>query len=853
MVKILDFGLAKLGDRSKLTKEGTTLGTVAYMSPEQARAEEVDSRTDIWSLGVVLYEMIIGQIPFNGEYEQAMVYSIINENPEPITGMRTGVPMELERITNKALAKNADERYQNVGDLLVDLKNLNKALESTELSKSTKAVERKSSTKILSRFAVPAGLIIIFLLAFFLFKPILFKEAEISDPTPIAVISFENQTGDKSFDYLQKAIPNLLITSLEQSKYLRVTTWERMYDLLKQLGKSEVATIDKDLGYELCRMDSVNTIVLGSFIKAGEQFATDVKVLDVESKRILTSVSSQGEGVGSILKNQIDELSREISKGVGLSGRKIAVMQKPIAEVTTSSMEAYNYFIRGRDEHDKGYMKDAQQFLNKALELDSTFAAAHLYLARTYGWDGNTKEEKKSFERAKAFSEKATEKEKLFIDSYYATLIEGNPEKGFQLINDLVKKYPNDKRIYYRLAWFYQYWHKELDYQKAIKTYNKALDLDPNYGRPLRGIARVYVTTDNVEKALEYYEKYASLYPADARLFATMGELYFKSSKIDEAIAKLKEALEVKSDYYMPMWDIGYIYASMENYTEAKKWWDRFIDANTFPAEVAAGHSLRGFFHYYWLGCIKQSQHDFEIAANLADEMENIQIMGFLEWVKAWSDYEDGKFESSRKHHKSFIEYLLVADPIHKPFWTANSCYSHGLVDLKQGRIDSAGSRLAQIKSLLPDITPANKNLILTLRDLLYGELLIAADSLKQAITVCEKMNPFEMPLFHFQEIIVYNWSVYKDVLARAYHLNGDIDKAIVEYERLITFDPNSKERFLKHPKYHYRLAKLYQEKGATEKAIKEYEKFLDIWKDADEDLPELIDAKVRLQRLKEK
>ena len=158
---------------------------------------------------------------------------------------------------------------------------------------------------------------------------------------------------------------------------------------------------------------------------------------------------------------------------------------------------------------------------------------------------------------------------------------------------------------------------------------------------------------------------------------------------------------------------------------------------------------------------------------------------------------------------------------------------------------------MAEIKSLLPDITPAHKNLILSIRDLLYGELLIAADSLEQAIAVCEKMNPFEMPLFNFQEIIVYNWSVYKDILARAYQRNGDIDKAIAEYERLITFDPNSKERFLIHPKYHYRLAKLYEEKGAAQKAIKEYEKFLDIWKDADDDSPELIDAKARLEKLK--
>ena len=118
--------MAKLKGQTKLTKKGTTLGTIAYMSPEQATGEEADHRSDLWSLGVVLYEMITGQLPFKGEYEQAIMYSIMNEDPEPVTGVRTGVSKELERIIHKALKKDSKERYQHAGDLLVDLKNLQK-------------------------------------------------------------------------------------------------------------------------------------------------------------------------------------------------------------------------------------------------------------------------------------------------------------------------------------------------------------------------------------------------------------------------------------------------------------------------------------------------------------------------------------------------------------------------------------------------------------------------------------------------------------------------------------------------------------------------------------------------------
>ncbi|MCK4835256.1 MAG: serine/threonine protein kinase, partial [Candidatus Aminicenantes bacterium] len=141
--KILDFGLAKLRGATKLTKEGTTLGTIAYMSPEQASGDKIDHRSDIWSLGVLLYEMVTGQMPFKGEYEQAIMYAIMNEEPEPITGLRTGVPQELERIVNKTLNRDISARYQNVADMIVDLKNLIKKSEKATIKPKAGVVVKK--------------------------------------------------------------------------------------------------------------------------------------------------------------------------------------------------------------------------------------------------------------------------------------------------------------------------------------------------------------------------------------------------------------------------------------------------------------------------------------------------------------------------------------------------------------------------------------------------------------------------------------------------------------------------------------------------------------------------------------
>ena len=147
-VKIMDFGLAKISGKTKLTKEGTTLGTVAYMSPEQARGDEVDHRSDIFSLGVLLYEMLTGQLPFKGDYDPAITYSVMNEDPEPVTALRTGIPMELERIVNKCLQKEPSARYQGANELLVDLHKLKKEAETKELiSKSTVETSQPKAPK----------------------------------------------------------------------------------------------------------------------------------------------------------------------------------------------------------------------------------------------------------------------------------------------------------------------------------------------------------------------------------------------------------------------------------------------------------------------------------------------------------------------------------------------------------------------------------------------------------------------------------------------------------------------------------------------------------------------------------
>lgn len=285
---------------------------------------------------------------------------------------------------------------------------------------TTKEIIAKFSSK---KLFVPALVLIALIIAGVLIWQLLPRNTAIN-PFPqrlsIAVISFENQTGDNSYDYLSKIIPNLLITSLEQSGYFHVTSWERLNDLLKQMGKEDLEVIDNDLGFELCQMDDVDAIVLGSFAKAGDMFVTDVKVLDVETKRILKSANSRGNGEESIIQSQIDELGREISQGIGFSKGKIERAQMRIVDVTTNSLDAYYYFVRGKECNSNQNYKDGRKFLEKAVELDPRFAMAYLKLGDSLWGLGDSKATIEAYKKAKNFSVKATEKERLHIDGIYA-------------------------------------------------------------------------------------------------------------------------------------------------------------------------------------------------------------------------------------------------------------------------------------------------------------------------------------------------------------------------------------------------------------------------------------------------
>jgi tetratricopeptide (TPR) repeat protein/TolB-like protein len=869
-VKIMDFGLAAAVDQTRLTREGTILGTIAYMSPEQARGAAVDLRTDLWSLGAVAYEMITGRRPFSGDRAPAVAHAILYDHPPPPTAVRTGVPMELDRIVLKALEKRSDERYQHADELSGDLRKLARSLAGNDgVAASTVAAQRlpgsvdgepdraaavsgtagASAVHGRRRWIVAAAGVVAILVAWFLvLDPLLHEQRIAASPKPIAVIAFDNMTGDPAYDYLSKAIPNLLITSLEQSPYLRVATWERMGDLLRQTGRGDVQAIDRDLGFELCRMDDIDIIVTGSFVKAGDTFVTDVKVLDVRSKALIKSASARGEGAESILERQVDTLSKEIARGIGLSPRRIEQSQRAVAEVTTRSMDAYHYYLRGVEEHERQYYEDARRYLEKAVEIDSTFAVAYMYLASSYGYLRNRALRDEAYEKALQFANGATERERLYIEARHALINEKDRRKYVRLLQELVQRYPREKTA--RL-WLGIDAYTDTRYDDAIAQLREALALDPAYAPALNALAYTYIEKAEYGRALECLQRYAAASPGDADPLDSMAELYFRMGDLARSIAKYKEAIEVKPEFYTSMKKIAYVYGVTGDFDSALVWIDRYIETVPTPGLRMSG--------YLWQSMMMFLTGRYEAA--FADMQRWEDLLGSGSGYQTTVDkYILGNFLCATGHYdragRSFAAWKQVLDrsfpsnPKRNEQWAS---IGRALVLAMSGRADEALAVLDRAEALRAEVAQVDSTAFQGTRSILVltrGEALLAAGRQEEAIAYVLDHLHVVVPIMGDAELVIHNFPLDGDVIARCYVAMGELSQAAREYRRLFDFEPESGNRRLRNPKYLYRLAQVHEEMGQEREALEKYERFLSYWRNADRDLAEYQDARQRVQVL---
>jgi tetratricopeptide (TPR) repeat protein/predicted Ser/Thr protein kinase len=850
--KILDFGIARAIGAPGVTAEGSVIGTPEYMSPEQVEGREADRRSDIYSFGVILFEMVTGRLPFAADTPFVVAFKQQSETPPAPEGLNPQVPPQMSAIILRCLQKDREKRYQTTEDVCRDLGQVEETIHATPLpSPWVKPTTRMTALRsAVQRFPWRKALLPV--IGFFgimaagvLIKQVLPKAK--GAVRTVAVVGFENLTGEAAYEYLKKAIPNLLITSLEQSKDLEVISWERLNDLAGPKDRDVATAADRDIWFEACRRAGVDAIVMGSFTKAENLFATDAKIYDVQTKNLLKSAGSRGEGVGSILRTQIDELSREVARGVGLSDRAVTKDAKPIAEVTTASMEAYQYFVKGQDEFERYYFDDARHSLETAVEKDPSFALPHYYLTRVYKNLADAPRAMKALDQFKKLSKVSPGKGK---DALYVTaltaFVDNDIEGYVRGLNEIIKADPKDKRAHADLGWFYR---NEKKRPEAVAEFEKALAIDPDFGYALNLLAYTYNEMGEKDKAIATFDRYAAAQPGDANPLDSMGDLYFLSGEFDKARGKYQQALAVRPDF-PSTWKLAYLYAMDGDYDASLRWVDGMITQAKNDGMRSDGHQWKGLY-YSLLGRFDEALAELGVAEILAKTSGNPALADVILRDALWVSYNWGRLDLFKTYLDKRMAYRAETKTGSESLNKIYELLYTGLYDVKSGDVASAKKKLEEMTALTGSIGDKEKKFNELASGHLRREILFAEGDYDGAIKAFQEGPPIMIDLSAAVTVQGKNLPYVADFIAQAYLKKGETSRAIKEYERLVSADPKARENALIHPFSRLRLAALYETAGRIDQAIEQYKILATTWKNADPGLPEVVTVRKKLAKLK--
>jgi serine/threonine protein kinase/tetratricopeptide (TPR) repeat protein len=503
-VKILDFGLAKVvpGDvpedqsqEESLTLDGVIPGTTSYMSPEQVRGEEIDARSDLFSLGVVLYEMATGQRPFVGKNRVLLMEAILNAKPAVPSRINPALPAALDSIIATSLEKERECRYQSAADLCSDLRRVKSDKESGQPGVAIASPAAKAKARIAGRWkiAIAAGAVVIVSTvgAFFYSH----RTPALTEKDTIVIADFTNTTGDSIFD---GTLGQGLAVQLEQSPFLSLISEERTQQTLRLMGRPPDSRLTPEVAREICERTGSAAILEGSIATLGSQYVLGLRAKNCRSGNVLDEEQVQTVRKEDVL-NALSEIARRFRARVGESLTTVEKHDTPLAEATTPSLEALKAYSAAWKIQSSAGSAAVVPLFKHAVEIDPKFAMAYAALGRMYDDIGESDLSAESTSKAYELRDRASDNEKFFISASYDMQVTGNLEKAQQTCELWAQTYPREMIPHAFLSGIiYPLYGK---YEMAVEESKRAIELDPDFAIGYNILAASYAYLDRLSEA----------------------------------------------------------------------------------------------------------------------------------------------------------------------------------------------------------------------------------------------------------------------------------------------------------------------------------------------------------------